>query len=466
MKPENIHSAYFIGIGGIGMSALAQYFSWLGITVSGYDRTPTALTARLIDEGIPVHYEDNPDLAPETPDLVIYTPAIPPDHLEFLHYKKLGLPMKKRAEVLGWVTAPFKTIAVAGTHGKTTTSSLIAHILYSAGFDFLAFLGGIARNYGNNFVRFPSIGEPSNFHSSHDPKPLCVVEADEYDRSFLQLAPYLSIVTSTDPDHLDVYGNTEDLKRSFEAFTSRIAEGGKLIIKQGVSIKPLQEGRYTSYSYSVSGNSSFHAENIRLDKGLFQFDFIAPDRKYENFILAIPGLFNLENAVAALSASHILGVGEDAMKKALQNYQGVQRRFDFRIRRNDFIYIDDYAHHPEELRASIGSVRAIYPEKKITGIFQPHLFSRTRDMANEFARSLEMLDELYLLEIYPAREKPMEGVDSSMLFDLIGLKHKTLTTKTGVLPLLLKNKPEILMTLGAGDIDQLIEPIMESFGKQ
>jgi len=465
MKPEKLNSVYFIGIGGIGMSALARYFSRLGISVSGYDRTPTPLTSELIHEGIPVHFEENLGLIPENPDLVIYTPAVPSDHIEFLHYKRLGFPLKKRAEVLGLITAPLKTIAVAGTHGKTTTSALIAHILYSAGVDFLAFLGGIAKNYGNNFIDFPSINNPASAHTNHKPNRFCVVEADEYDRSFLQLTPHIAIITSADPDHLDIYGHADDLKRTFEEFTSRIAEGGKLILKQGVLIKPVHKQHYTEYSYSVADQASFYATNIRLDEELFHFDLITPEKRYADFTLGIPGLFNLENAVAALSAGHILGLDEATMKRALRSYQGVQRRFDFRIRRDDFIYIDDYAHHPEELRACIGSVRTIYPGKKITGIFQPHLFTRTRDMAADFARSLELLDALYLLDIYPAREKPIEGVDSSMLLDLIRLEHKTQTTKTEVLPLLLKNKPEILMTLGAGDIDQLVKPITEAFGK-
>ncbi|MCK9421255.1 MAG: UDP-N-acetylmuramate--L-alanine ligase [Bacteroidales bacterium] len=458
MVIEKIKSVYFIGIGGIGMSALARYFVLRGIRVSGYDKTPTTLTDQLIREGIPIHFEENINLIPEKPDLVIYTPAIPLDNAEFLYYKGKELPLKKRAEVLGMISAPHKTIAVAGTHGKTTISTLIAHILHCANVDFLAFLGGISKNYGTNFL---TNSPPYHLTTSlsHQPATFCVVEADEYDRSFLQLAPFIAIITSADPDHLDIYSHPGNLKKTFEEFTSHIATGGSLIMKQGVGLTSIQKNTYSNYSYSLHNEAGFYAKKVRVEQDLFHFDLVMPDGIIENIVLGVPGWFNLENAVAALAAGHLLGIDEAYLKDALRSYRGVQRRFDFRIRNDNLVYIDDYAHHPEELRACISAVRAMYPGKKITGVFQPHLFSRTRDLATGFARSLELLDELLLLDIYPAREKPIKGVDSRMLLDLVQLKIKKIVTKNEVVSLLEKNKPEILLTLGAGDIDQLVNPI-------
>ncbi|MCK9220469.1 MAG: UDP-N-acetylmuramate--L-alanine ligase [Bacteroidales bacterium] len=451
---KDIKNIYFLGIGGIGMSSLARYFAWKGAHVSGYDRTPTALTTQLIKEGMVIHFEDDPGQIPLHPDLVVYTPAIPHDLAELSFLKEKGFPLKKRAEVLGLISSSMKTIAVAGTHGKTTTSTLIAHLLSCCDIEHFAFLGGISRNYGTNFL----------FNASNHPtgNPYCVVEADEYDKSFLQLAPHIAIITSADADHLDIYGNEEELQKTFEEFTSRIQANGALILKQGTSITPIQKQNFKEYSYSLNGISDFKAKNIRIKEGIIHFDYVMPSGVLTDLILGIPGMFNLENAVAALAVGYLLGLDEKLLRTALQGFEGVQRRFEVHIRRPGLVYIDDYAHHPEELKACIRAVKEIYPTKKITGIFQPHLFSRTRDLANDFARSLEMFDELWLLDIYPARELPIKGVTSQMLLDLIRLKNKKLMTKTGVVDTLRSRKPEVLLTLGAGDIDQLVKPIMEA----
>ncbi|MCK9203849.1 MAG: UDP-N-acetylmuramate--L-alanine ligase [Bacteroidales bacterium] len=459
---EHTSTVYFIGIGGIGMSALARYFLLRGVAVSGYDRAPTALTGQLIKEGIPVHFEENIQLIPKQPDLVIYTPAVPADHIELQYYRDKGFPMKKRAEILGLVSDKYKTIAVAGTHGKTTTSTLIAHILHAAKKDYLAFLGGISKNYGSNFL----FSEETIFSPGNRSNPVyCVAEADEYDRSFLQLTPEIAIVTSADPDHLDIYGHADNLKRTFEKFTSRIKEGGHLILKQGVSIAPVHKNVYAQYSYSVNHKAAFYPKNVRLAGDLFHFDLVTPGGVLEDLAPGIPGMFNLENAIAALAVGYLTGIDEKTLREALLSYQGVQRRFDFRIRRPDLVYIDDYAHHPVELRACITAARSLYPEKKITGIFQPHLFSRTRDLADDFARSLDLLDELYLLDIYPAREMPIPGVDSGMLLERIHLQNKKRVTKAEVISILTIEKPEVLLTLGAGDIDGLVKPITEALNE-
>jgi len=455
-QPGKISSVYFIGIGGIGMSALARYFNLQGASVSGYDKTPTALTTRLIEEGIPVHFTEDLQLTPSHPDLVVYTPAVPSDHAEMKYYRETGVPMKKRAEVLGEITASGKTIAVAGTHGKTTVSTLIAHILQTANQPFMGFLGGISKNHGGNFLFFPP-----NLSLKENPsgQALNVVEADEYDRSFLHLTPFVAIITAADPDHLDIYGHPEDLKRSFETFASRIQKGGHLILKQGVAIHPAVQNNYAVHSYSVDRPADFQAVNIRLEKDLYLFDLVTPDRVIRELKPGIPGLFNLENAVAAMAAGYLLGIPDETLRASLASYQGVQRRFDFRIRREGLVYIDDYAHHPVELTACINAVSNLYPGKKITGIFQPHLFSRTRDFADDFARSLELLDELWLLEIYPAREKPIPGVNAAMLLERIRMDKKMILSKQEVLSRLSEQKPEVLLTLGAGDIDKLVNPI-------
>lgn len=450
---NNRGSVYFLGIGGIGMSALARYFLLQGFSVSGYDKTPTPLTEQLICEGMQIHFREDVSLLPLSPEYVIYTPAIPKDHSELIYYREHGTPMYKRAEILGMISRQFKTIAVAGTHGKTSTSTMIAHILQKAGLSPLAFLGGISKNYGTNFL--PGLGTAAPSY--------CVVEADEYDRSFLQLAPFIAIITSADADHLDIYGSHDDLLKTFSEFTAGIPACGSLILKAGTSVIPDLKNNYNIYDYSLTGSTLFSAKNIRITEGQLHFDFLNPGETINNLILGVPGRFNLENAVAALAVGYLLGIGSDILREALQSYSGVQRRFDVRIRHERLVYIDDYAHHPEELKACIGAVKEMYPGKKITGVFQPHLYSRTRDLAYEFARSLELLDELILLDIYPAREMPIEGVTAQILLDRTNIGYKKLVQKKDLISELKLLKPEILLTLGAGDIDQFVAPITEFF---
>lgn len=472
MDIRNLKSVYFLGIGGIGMSALARFFALRGVKVSGYDRTPTPLTDQLMEEGMNIHFEDDVSLIPGKPELVIYTPAVPKEHKEYNHFLSNKTPVMKRAEVLGLISGFYRTIAVAGTHGKTTTSTIITHLLRFAKIDHLAFLGGISKNYGTNFLQSknatlpavqlvnPATGKvpPPQFH-----QPVyCIVEADEYDKSFLQLTPYIAIITSADADHLDIYGNHDDLRRTFAEFTGKIVEQGSLILKSGTKVKPVRRNSYYEYSYSLIGEATFYPKNIRLKDELIHFDFVTPTETIANVTLGVPGMFNLENAVAALAVGYLLGLDKVHLQKALRSYLGVQRRFDFRIRQKNLVYIDDYAHHPEELKACITSARELYPGKKLTGIFQPHLFSRTRDLADDFAKSLDLLDELWLLDIYPAREKPLKGVTSQMLLDRMTIKNKRLIKKAAVVASLLKEVPEVLLTLGAGDIDQLVKPITDA----
>jgi len=451
------------------MSALARYFVRLGANVAGYDRTPTLLTDQLLSEGIKIHFDDDIKQVPANIDLVIYTPAIPKENEEYRYLIRSKIPMKKRAEVLGMIATNFQTIAIAGTHGKTTTSIMIAHFLRSAKMNHIAFLGGISKNYETNFLTYRST-ESSEWHPSsgaenfsfHQPV-YCVVEADEYDKSFLQLNPDIAIITSADPDHLDIYRSYETLKNSFADFTSNIREQGSLIMKLNTPVKPLHTHFYYDYSYALNQEATFFAKNIRLKDGLIHFDFITPTEIIHNITLGVPGMFNLENAIAALGVGYLLGISKTLLIKALKSFHGVRRRFDFQIYRKDFVYIDDYAHHPEELKACIMAVRELYPEKRITAVFQPHLFSRTRDLVKEFATSLELADEIILLEIYPAREKPIPGVNSQLLLDMIHGNKKKLVRKDNILQELVKLKPEILLTLGAGDIDQLVDPIVKTF---
>jgi UDP-N-acetylmuramate--alanine ligase len=466
-------SVYLLGIGGIGMSALARYFVSRGANVSGYDKTSTGLTDQLVREGMHIHFIEDTSLVPAEPGLVIFTPAVPADHPELLYFKAQGIPMKKRAEVLGMISSGHPTIAVAGTHGKTTTSTMIAHMLRNAGVRSMAFLGGISKNYGTNFLDELQPGSVTQMRgekttdSTRDQNvSYCVVEADEYDKSFLRLTPYLAIITSADADHLDIYGSHEDLKKTFSEFTSKICDGGYLIMKAGTGIKPADTGRFKTYQYAVADAVDFHAVNIRVVDGLFHFDFVHPGGRMTGFISGVPGKFNLENSIAALSAGYLLGLNEQELRDAVSTYQGVQRRFEFRIRRPGMVYIDDYAHHPEELISSIGAARALYPDRKITGVFQPHLFSRTRDFADGFARSLELLDELILLEIYPAREKPIAGITSQMLLDRINIANKRLVQKDDLLQEIRNSRPEVLLTLGAGDIDQFVDPITELLSEE
>jgi UDP-N-acetylmuramate--alanine ligase len=461
MEIQQFRSVYFLGIGGIGMSALARYFHRRGIVVSGYDRTPTPLTHQLIEEGIPVHFEDNPGLVPDHPDLVIYTPALPKDNKELQFVNGRGFLLKKRSEVLGMITRDAKTIAISGTHGKTTITTMVAHLLKAAGKESIAFLGGISKNYHTNLIvsgaqAQQADGKPSYF----------IVEADEFDRSFLRLYPDIAVVTSADADHLDIYGSLDEVRLSFGAFTSHIKKNGTLILKKGVGIVPENSDNYTILTYSAEGDADFYPEKIRMENSRFVFDLVTPARTIRNITLGLPGKFNLENSIAAAAAAITVGITDEELASGLETFEGVERRFDFQVIRNDFTYIDDYAHHPEELKACIRAVREIYPLKKITGIFQPHLFTRTRDFADAFARSLELLDELILLEIYPARENPIPGINSQMLLEKVQLENKKICSKSALLDELESARPEVLLTLGAGDIDQLVDPIRELFTKR
>lgn len=461
MKFSEIEVYYFLGIGGIGMSALARYFHSRGAIVMGYDKTSTPLTTELEMEGIAVHFDDSvleiPSVIKHTDKsrvLVIYTPAIPATSIELNWLKSEGYTLMKRSMVLGMITENSKTIAVGGTHGKTTTSTLIAHILQDSGIGCNAFLGGIASNYQSNLLLSPN-------------SDWTVVEADEYDRSFLTLTPTISVITSMDADHLDIYGSHEYMLDSFRLFADKTRSGGALYHRAGLPLKPDNPG-YQISTYSAGENGDFRALNIGIHAGKYTFDLqMSSNGKtvtFEKLELGLPGRHNVENAVAACAAALRVGVDESGLRKALSSFQGVKRRFDFKVRRSDIVVIDDYAHHPEELRACITSVRELYPEKRITGVFQPHLFSRTRDFADEFAVSLGLLDDIILLPIYPARELPMEGVHSQMLLDKISKSEKILVEKGGLLAELRKKPREIILMLGAGDIDAMVPQVTEAFG--
>ncbi len=445
---------YFLGAGGIGMSALARYFNHQKYAVYGYDKTATPLTRALENEGIQMHYEDWGERVSEahqlTPDntLVIRTPAVPSDFNELQFLQASDFTIVKRAEVLGLISRQYKTIAVAGTHGKTTTSTLIAHMLHHSGKEVLAFLGGISTNYNSNLM-LPSPGA--------DPASVfCVVEADEYDRSFLHLHPWVSIITSTDADHLDIYGDKEALEKSFNDFAANLQEGGLLIYKKGLPIT----GPGNSLTYSTQGNAGCHAANITIQNAAYHFDFISASQQFIGLQNGIPGWHNTENAIAAIAATLPCGLTEFQIREGLQTFKGVKRRFEYILNEPGMIFIDDYAHHPQELRAIISSVKELYPERKLTGIFQPHLFSRTRDFAEGFSKSLNLLDEVILLDIYPAREKPIPGVDSALIGQNI-TKPLTYCDKESLSEQIRTLDPALLLTLGAGDIDALVQPLKD-----
>lgn len=448
----NIKSVYFIGIGGIGMSNLARYFMSKGMKTAGYDRTETPLTRELVKEGAEIHYTDNVNLIPaycrdKNETLVVYTPAVPSENEEVRFFHENGFTIQKRAQVLGMITKFSKALCCAGTHGKTTTSSMLAHILKQSHLDTNAFLGGILKNYSSNLM----LSSKSEF---------TVIEADEYDRSFHWLHPYMALITSVDPDHLDIYGTEEEYLKSFEKFTSLIQEGGALVMKHNIKLSPKITENVRVYTYSED-KGDFHAKNIKIGNGEVRFDFVTPKEMIENIQLGVPIRINIENGVGAMALAWLNGAAADELRHGMATFQGAKRRFDFILKTDKMIMIDDYAHHPQELAASISSVKALYPDRKLTGIFQPHLYTRTRDFADDFARSLSLLDELILLDIYPAREKPIEGVTSQIIFDKVTCP-KILCNKEELLPLLeKKNDIEVLLTIGAGDIDQLLEPIKE-----
>lgn len=449
MDLSKLQHIYFLGIGGIGMSALARYFVAKGIKVSGYDKTETPLTNQLQNEGIKIHFEDNINLLDEDIDIVIYTPAIPSTHKEFLFFKDNNFTILKRSEVLGLITQNSIGIGIAGTHGKTTISTMTSHLLKQSDIDCSAFLGGISKNYQSNLL----LSAKSEY---------VVIEADEFDRSFLKLEPQIAAISSIDADHLDIYGDKNELKKSFEDYIRKLKPNGILIYKKGLDLKIPENIR--SFTYSLQQGSDFYADNIRIEDSAYVFDFYSENQNIKDIKMLYPGLHNIENACLAIAIALLCGVKQDEIKEAILSFQGVNRRFDVRIKSEKITYIDDYAHHPEELKACITSVRALYADKKITGIFQPHLFSRTRDFADEFAKSLELLDVVVLLDIYPARELPIEGITSEMLLVKIKNKEKYLLDKSEILNFIDEKSPEVLLTLGAGDIDQLVGLIENKFG--
>jgi UDP-N-acetylmuramate--alanine ligase len=449
-RGANFQFIYFLGAGGIGMSALVRYFLSKGKKVAGYDRVESDLTRQLNSEGAAIHYEDKIDLIPEpfldrNRTLVVLTPAIPDDHSELNYFRELGFKIMKRAQVLGEITKSSRGLCVAGTHGKTTTSSMIAHILKQSPIDCNAFLGGILKNYDSNLM----------LSATSD---LTVIEADEYDRSFHWLSPWMAVITSVSPDHLDIYGTEEAYREGFEKFASLVRPDGTLLLESGADIKlDLKEG-VKVYRY---GKGNFYAENIRMGNGEIVFDFVTPEKTIKDINLGVPVEINIANSVAAMAIAYLNGVSDDDIRSAMASFRGAKRRFDFHIKRDDLVLIDDYAHHPDELAASISSVRKLYADKKLTVVFQPHLYTRTRDFYQGFAASLSLADEVMLIPIYPAREAPIEGVSSQIILDLVTSKEKYLFTKTELLEHIKQGSYEVMLIAGAGDIELLVEPIKE-----
>jgi len=447
---EPVDYAYFIGIGGIGMSAIARYYNSKGYKVCGYDKTPSELTRRLEEEGIEVHYEDNVSYIPKDKErtIVVYTPAIPADMSELQYVQNNGYKVVKRSKMLGEISAPMRCLSVAGTHGKTTTSTLLGHIMQSSGIGCNAFLGGISKNYDTNLLL-----SDSNF---------IVAEADEFDRSFLQLYSEVAVITAMDADHLDIYNDIEHVHEAFRAFASQVSRA--LIVKKGLPISNTDtSAKLYSYSFD-NAEADFYAKNIERDeRGHFSFDLCHPRGEIKGCRCGIPGWVNVENSIAAAAAALCAGVGESAIKEAIGSFQGVKRRFDIHFNDGKRVYIDDYAHHPEELRSAISSIRGMFPDKKLSAVFQPHLYTRTRDFAEEFASALSAVDSLILLDIYPAREEPIEGVDSSIIFDKVECANKKLIVKEELMDTLRSEHPQVLVTFGAGNIDRFIEPITQEF---
>ena len=458
MDVNTLKAVYFIGAGGIGMSALVRYFLFTGKKVAGYDRTPSELTEKLIAEGADIHYEENAERIPvdfrnASTTLVVYTPAVPSTHAELVYFRDNGFTIQKRSQVLGMLTQYGKGLCVAGTHGKTTTSTMTAHLLHQSKVECNAFLGGISKNYGTNLL----LSDKSEY---------IVIEADEFDRSFHWLTPFATVITATDADHLDIYGTKEAYLESFNHYTSLIRQGGALIIRKGIEIAPrLQEG-VTLYTYSRE-EGDFHAENVRIGGGEIVFDYVSPFGNIKDVKLGVPVAINIENGIAAMALAQISGADNEEIKVAMANFRGVDRRFDFKIKNDKVVFLSDYAHHPEEIKQSILSMRALYEDKKLTGIFQPHLYTRTRDFYQEFADSLSLLDEVILTDIYPARELPIEGVTSQLIYDQLrpGIE-KTLCSKEEILDLLKQKEIEVLIALGAGDIENYVQPICEILNKQ
>ena len=453
MNTNTLKAVYFVGAGGIGMSALVRYFLSKGKAVGGYDRTASALTEKLRQEGADIHYEDNVALIPEVflnPEttLIVYTPAIPAEHKELTYFREHNFEIQKRAQVLGMITQTERGLCVAGTHGKTTTSTMAAFLLDNSHVKCNAFLGGISKNYGTNLL----VSDQSDF---------VVIEADEFDRSFHWLTPYATVITATDSDHLDIYGTHEAYLESFRKYTSLIRPDGYLIIKKGIELQPDVKEGVTVYTYSDK-EGDFHAENIRIGNGEIFFDFISPLGNIKDVQLGVPVYVNIENGIAAMALAQIGGATAEEIKAAMPQFKGVDRRFDFKLKNDHIVFLSDYAHHPAEIKQSVSSLRMLYPDKKLTAIFQPHLYTRTRDFYKDFADSLSLLDEVILLDIYPARELPIEGVTSKLIYDNLrpGIE-KTMCHKEDLIELLKTKNIEVLITLGAGDVDNYVTPIYE-----
>lgn len=451
MDVNTLKSVYFIGAGGIGMSALMRYFLSKGKKVGGYDRTPSELTKKLIEEGAQIDYEEAPENIPADfldaeSTLIVYTAAMPDNHVLLQYFRNHGFTIYKRAQVLGMLTRSGKGLCAAGTHGKTTTSTMAAHLLHQSQVGCDAFLGGISKNYGTNLL----LSDTSEY---------VVIEADEFDRSFHWLTPYATVITSTDADHLDIYGTEEAYLESFSHYTSLIQPGGALIMRKGIKLNPqLQEG-VTLYTYARE-EGDFHAENVRIQNGEIFFDYISPLGNISDIQLGVPVAINIENGIAAMALAQLSGVSNEEIKAGMASFRGIDRRFDFKVKTDKIVYLSDYAHHPEEIKQSILSMRTLYANKKLTGIFQPHLYTRTRDFYQEFAHSLSLLDEVILTEIYPARELPIEGVSSQLIYDnLRPDMEKTLCKKEEILELLKNKEIEVLMTLGAGDVENYVPQI-------
>ena len=444
---NNIRVVYFIGIGGIGMSALARYFHAQGKKVSGYDKTESDLTKELEAEGIAVHYEDEIKLIPRDAEMVVYTPAVPKEHRELLFYQQNNYPVLKRSEVLGMITASSFNICVAGTHGKTTISTMIAHILRHSGYGCNAFLGGISVNYGSNFWA--------------NKNNVCVVEADEYDRSFLRLSPDVAVITAMDADHLDIYGTEQAMQDAFIEFSGKVKADGLLLVKLGLN-RGKEFGAKHKQTYSLQNDEAdVYGAAIRLRHGSYEFDVMMKDFMLDNVQLNIGGMHNVENSIAAIGVAHYLGISSEKIKNAVADFMGVKRRFEYIIKSNELIFIDDYAHHPEELKALITGTKALFPDKRCTIVFQPHLYSRTRDLASEFAEVLDLADEIILLPIYPARELPIAGVNSKLIIDKMKNENTQLMSKEELRKWVKKNKPPLLVTAGAGDIDREVEELKQ-----
>lgn len=449
-KLNDIKKIYFIGIGGIGMSALARYFKSKQVEVSGYDKTPTPLTKELEASGIAIHYEERVDLIPKDVDAVVYTPAIPVQHSELVYYREHDYTVVKRSDVLQWITESSFNICVGGTHGKTTVTSMIAHLLRHSEYGCNAFLGGIAANYNTNFW-------------SHE-RNVVVVEADEYDRSFLKLVPDVAVVTAMDPDHLDIYGTPEEVVNAFIQFSQKVKPGGCLVTKYGLERgDELNAAHHYTYSFE-NLSADVHAANRKVENGSYVFDVVSKEWTISDVTLHMGGLHNIENSIAAITVAKYLGIDDAKIKAAVAAFKGVRRRFEYALKNDRHVLIDDYAHHPEELRALISGVRSIFGEEKLVLVFQPHLFSRTKDLADDFAVSLDMADEVILLPIYPARELPMEGVTSELLLGKMKAENKKVLGKEEMKTWVAENKPRLIVMAGAGDIDALVQPVKELLG--